>query len=145
MGSLNLSMIKKYIPTSLFSLLLWHPLSQILIGTWTGPIAFWPLNHLKVPNPEMSSISTSKEALTIATHNKTRVEFKGRKIQIFSDMSPIITLAKQCDLRPITVHCTSTESSSYISLGLSFLTLRLEMGHNTQWETFKKVICSPEN
>lgn len=45
----------------------------------------------------------SKEALTIATRSKKRVEFKGAKIQIFSDLSPI-TLAKQRILRSVTVH-----------------------------------------
>lgn len=32
----------------------------------------------------------SKEALTTATCNKTCVDFKGDKIQIFSDLSPIL-------------------------------------------------------
>lgn len=45
----------------------------------------------------------SKEALTIATHNRSRVEFKGAKIQIFSDLSPI-TLSKRHTLRPVTAH-----------------------------------------
>lgn len=45
----------------------------------------------------------SKEALTAATRNKNRIGFKGSKIQIFSDLSPI-TLAKRCNLHPVTAH-----------------------------------------
>ena len=45
----------------------------------------------------------SKEALTIATRNKSRVDFKGAKIQIFNDLSPI-TLARRRALRPVTSH-----------------------------------------
>lgn len=43
----------------------------------------------------------SKEALTIATRNRSWLEFKGAKIQIFSDLSPI-TLAKRRSFRPVT-------------------------------------------
>lgn len=44
-----------------------------------------------------------KEALTLATHNKSLIEYKGAKIQIFSNLSPI-TLAKRRNLHPITIH-----------------------------------------
>lgn len=45
----------------------------------------------------------SKEALTMATHNQSRIELKKSKIQIFSDLSPI-TLARRRNLRPLTLH-----------------------------------------
>lgn len=45
----------------------------------------------------------SKEALTVATHNKTRLDFKGAKIQIFSHLSSI-TLAKRRSLYPVKAH-----------------------------------------
>lgn len=45
----------------------------------------------------------SKEALTLATHNKSSAEYKGAKIQIYNDLSPI-TLAIRRNLRPITSH-----------------------------------------
>ena len=45
----------------------------------------------------------SKEALTLATRNKSQITYKGAKLQIFSDLSPI-TLAKRRSLRPITSH-----------------------------------------
>lgn len=45
----------------------------------------------------------SKEALTVATRNTTRLNFEGDKIQIFNDLLPI-TLAKCKSLRPMTVH-----------------------------------------
>lgn len=45
----------------------------------------------------------SKEALTLATHNKSQLMYKGAKLQIFSDLSPI-TLAKRRNLRPIISH-----------------------------------------
>lgn len=45
----------------------------------------------------------SKEALTLATRNKSQVEYKGAKIQVFSDLSPI-TLAKRRNLCPVTSH-----------------------------------------
>lgn len=45
----------------------------------------------------------SKEALTIATRNRSKVEFKGAKLQIFNDLSSI-TLAKRRALRPVTSH-----------------------------------------
>lgn len=45
----------------------------------------------------------SKEALTLATCNKSQLMYKGAKLQIFSDLSPI-TLAKRRNLRPITSH-----------------------------------------
>lgn len=45
----------------------------------------------------------SKEALMTATRNKHCIEYKGAKLQIFSDLSPI-TLAKRRDLRPVTMH-----------------------------------------
>lgn len=45
----------------------------------------------------------SKEALTLATRNKSSAEYKGAKIQINNELSPI-TLAKCRNLRPITSH-----------------------------------------
>ena len=45
----------------------------------------------------------SKETLTSITRNRSRIEFKGTKIQLFSDLSPI-TLAKRRALRPVTAH-----------------------------------------
>lgn len=45
----------------------------------------------------------SKEALTVATHSQTRLDFKDAKIKNFSDLSPI-TLAKCCSLCPVTAH-----------------------------------------
>lgn len=45
----------------------------------------------------------SKEALTLATQNKSQLVYKGAKLQTFSDLSPI-TLAKRWNLRPITSH-----------------------------------------
>lgn len=45
----------------------------------------------------------SKEALTLATRNKSQITYKGAKLQIFSDLSPI-TLAKRRNLRPLTSH-----------------------------------------
>lgn len=45
----------------------------------------------------------TKEALKVATRNKTHLDFKGDKIQIFSDLSPI-TLAKRQNLHPIISH-----------------------------------------
>lgn len=45
----------------------------------------------------------SKEALTSVTRNKSRIDFKQHKIQIFSDLSPI-TLAKRRSFRPVTTH-----------------------------------------
>ena len=45
----------------------------------------------------------SKEALTVATRNKSRIDFKQAKIQIFNDLSPI-TLAKRRSFRPVTTH-----------------------------------------
>lgn len=45
----------------------------------------------------------SKETLIIATRNKPHLTYKGAKLQIFSDLSPI-TLAKRRSLRPITLH-----------------------------------------
>lgn len=45
----------------------------------------------------------SKEALTRATRNRSSIEYKGDKLQLFSDSSPI-TLAKRHSLRPITTH-----------------------------------------
>ena len=45
----------------------------------------------------------SKEALTVATRNKSRIKFKQAKIQIFNDLSPI-TLAKRRSFRPVTTH-----------------------------------------
>lgn len=35
-----------------------------------------------------------KEALTLATHNRSHIDYKGDRIQIFSDLSPI-TLANR--------------------------------------------------
>lgn len=48
----------------------------------------------------------SKEALTLATRNKSSTEYKGAKIQIYNDLSPI-TLAKCRNLRLITSHLQS--------------------------------------
>lgn len=48
----------------------------------------------------------SKEALTLATHNQSRIEFKKSKIQIFSDLSPI-TLNRRRNLCPLTLHLQS--------------------------------------
>lgn len=45
----------------------------------------------------------SKEALTLATRNKSRIDYKQHKIQIFNDLSPI-TLAKRRSFRPVTTH-----------------------------------------
>lgn len=45
----------------------------------------------------------SKEALTVATHNKSQIAYKGAKIQIFSDLSLTI-LSKWRNLHPITTH-----------------------------------------
>lgn len=39
----------------------------------------------------------SKEALTLATHNRLHIEYKSERIQIFSNLSPI-TLAKRHSL-----------------------------------------------
>lgn len=51
----------------------------------------------------------SKEALTIATRNQ--LDFKGSRIQIFNDLSPI-TLARRRNLRPLTLHL-QTHKVSY--------------------------------
>lgn len=48
----------------------------------------------------------SKEALTLATLNQSKIEFKGSKIKIFSDLSPI-TLGKRRNLLPLTLHLQS--------------------------------------
>lgn len=45
----------------------------------------------------------NKEALTLATRNKSQLVYKGAKLKIFSDLSPT-TLAKRRNLRPITSH-----------------------------------------
>lgn len=45
----------------------------------------------------------SKESLLNSTRNKTSITYKGEKLQIFSDLSPI-TLAKRRSLRPVTLH-----------------------------------------
>lgn len=45
----------------------------------------------------------SKEALTITIRNQSRLDFKGSRIQIFNDLSPI-TLAGRRNLRPLTLH-----------------------------------------
>lgn len=45
----------------------------------------------------------NKEALTLVTRNKSSIDYKGAKIQIYNDLSPI-TLVKRRNLRPITSH-----------------------------------------
>lgn len=45
----------------------------------------------------------SKETLTLATKKRSHIKYKGDKIQIISDLSPI-TLAKKSYMRPITSH-----------------------------------------
>lgn len=54
----------------------------------------------------------SKEALTLATRNRSHIDYKGDRIQIFSDLSTI-TLAKRCSLRPITAHLQSHKIPYY--------------------------------
>lgn len=73
----------------------------------------------------------SKEALTLPTRNRTHTEYKGDKIEIFSDLSPI-TLAKRRNLRPITAHLQSHRIPYYWGFPFRLSVMKDETQHVLQ-------------
>lgn len=73
----------------------------------------------------------SKEALTLATCNKSHITYQGAKLQIFSDLSPI-TLAKRWNLRPITTHLQHHRVQYYWGFPFRLIVSRDGVQHSLQ-------------
>lgn len=77
----------------------------------------------------------STETLTLATHNHSQIDYKGDKLQIFSNLS-YITLAKWYSLHPITFHLQTYKISYFWAFLSSWLPQKMAL--NMFFETYKK-------
>lgn len=84
----------------------------------------------------------SKEALTVATCNKSQIVYKGAKIQIFNDLSST-TLSKWRNLRPITTDLQQHRVPYYWGFPFLLIVSKFSLRDLQEGDTFIKSLNLP--